>query len=339
VARQLAALGTFDSRTAQEIFVRSEGNPFYVEELATLWATGQSSVPEVARDAAEVRLAPLPTDDRAVIRLLAALGRPASFELIQILAGRPSDDLLETLRRAVDAGLLTVDPQTAGYRFRHALLTEAVTADFLPGERTALHQSIARSLEDDPALATGPGEIAYHQAGVGDFDAALVSYVAAADAAARIYAFADAAVCLQRALELWSRVSDPDRRTRRSRADLLSRAAEYLALTDDFDRATALAQAALSEPDVAEHPQRRAEVWRRIAWYRVMASDGPGIFAAFDAAAAALETAAAVTGRARLAAEDALVRVFGLVRKRGPGWIGRWPLLMPSATWALVVSL
>ena len=310
VVQQLAALGTFDSRAAQEIFERSEGNPFYVEELATLWATGQSSVPEAVRDAAEVRVASLPASDRAVLRILAALGRPASFDLIQILTDRPSPDLLEMLRRAVDGGLLTVDPQTAAYQFRHALLAEAVTADFLPGEQTALHQSIARSLEDDPAQSTGPGEIAYHQAGAGDLEAALVSYVAAADAVARIYAFGDAAECLQRALELWSRVSDPARRAGTSRADLLSRAAEFVALTDDFDRATALAQAALSEPDVAEHPQRRADVWRRIAWYRVMASDGPGIFAAFDAAAAALDTAAAATGRARLAAEDALVRAF-----------------------------
>ena len=310
VVQQLAALGIFDSRAAQEIFERSEGNPFYVEELATLWATGQSSVPEAVRDAAEVRVASLPASDRDALRILAALGRPASFDLMQILTDRQSRDLLEMLRRAVDAGLLTVDPQTAAYRFRHALLAEAVTADFLPGEQTALHQSIARSMEDDPALSTGPGEIAYHQAGAGDLEAALVSYVAAADAVARIYAFGDAAECLQRALELWSRVSDPARRAGTSRADLLSRAAEFVALTDDFDRATALAQAALSEPDVAEHPQRRADVWRRIAWYRVMASDGPGIFAAFDAAAAALDTAAAATGRARLAAEDALVRAF-----------------------------
>jgi DNA-binding CsgD family transcriptional regulator/tetratricopeptide (TPR) repeat protein len=310
VARQLAALGSFDSRAAQEIFLRSEGNPFYVEELATLWATGQPTVPEVVRDAAEVRLASLPNTDRDVIRMLAALGRPAGFDLIQILTDRSSSELVEMLRRAVDAGLLTVDPGTDTYRFRHALLAEAVAADFLPGERTAHHQAIARSLELDPSLSTGPGELAYHQASAGNLDAALVCYVAAADAAARIYAFGDAAEGLQRALELWSRVSDAAQRVGTSRADLLSRSAEFAALVDDFDRATALAQAALAEPDVADHPQRRAEVWRRIAWYRVMASDGPGIFAAFDTAAAALETAAAATGRARLAAEDALVRAF-----------------------------
>jgi predicted ATPase len=136
VRQQLAALGTFDSSASQEIFLRSEGNPFYVEELAAVWATGQAAVPEVVRDTAEVRVALLPSSDRDVVRLLAALGRPATFELIQILSGRPAPELLAMLRRAVEVGLFIVDPQAATYRFRHALLAEAVTADFLPGERT-----------------------------------------------------------------------------------------------------------------------------------------------------------------------------------------------------------
>jgi hypothetical protein len=45
----LNALGTFDSHAAQEIFLHSEGNPFYVEELAALWTTGQPRVPATSR--------------------------------------------------------------------------------------------------------------------------------------------------------------------------------------------------------------------------------------------------------------------------------------------------
>jgi predicted ATPase len=139
VAQQLAALGTFDLRASQEIFLRSEGNPLYVEELAAAWTTGHPTVPEVVRDAAEVRVALLPSSDRDVVRLLAALGRPATFDLIQILSGHPPAELLAILHRAVEAGLFMVDPPTVTYRFRHALLAEAVTADLLPGEggRTA----------------------------------------------------------------------------------------------------------------------------------------------------------------------------------------------------------
>jgi predicted ATPase/DNA-binding CsgD family transcriptional regulator len=308
VSQQLAALGTFDARASQEIFLRSEGNPFYVEELASLWAAGQTRVPEVVRDAAEVRAASLATDDLNVVRLLAALARPARFELIQLLSGRPPPELLTTLRRAVDAGLLTVDSETAAYRFRHSLLAEAVTSDFLPGERAAVHHVIARALVDEPALSTGPGELGYHQEAAGEVDAALVSYVAAAEAATRVYAFGDAAECLERALELWSRVADPAWRTGTTRTDLLSRAAEFTSLVGEFDRATALARATLSEPDVAARAERQAETWRRIAWYRLLASDGPGAFAAYESAAAALEAQPRAIGQARLAAEGAVAR-------------------------------
>jgi DNA-binding CsgD family transcriptional regulator/tetratricopeptide (TPR) repeat protein len=310
VAQQLAALGTFDLRASQEIFLRSEGNPFYVEELAAAWTTGHAAVPEVVRDAAEVRVALLPTSDRDVVRLLATLGRPATFDLIESLSGHPPAELLAILRRAVEAGLFMVDLPTATYRFRHALLAEAVTADFLPGERAELHQDIARALAADLTLSTGPGEIGYHQAAAGEFDAALMSYIAAANAAAQIYAFGDAAQFLQSALELWNRASDPAGRAGRSRADLLSHAAEFIALAGEFDRATALARATLSEPEIAAHGERRAEVWRRIAWYRLMASDGPGVFGAYESAAAALESTPDTRSRARLAAEDAMARAI-----------------------------
>jgi tetratricopeptide (TPR) repeat protein len=250
----------------------------------------------------------LPSRDRDVVRLLAALGRPATFELIQILSGHPPAELLAMPRRAVEAGLFMVDTPTATYRFRHALLAEAVTADFLPGERAELHQDIARALAADPTLSTGPGEIGYHQAAAGEFDAALMSYIAAADAAARIYAFGDAAQFLQSALELWSRVPDASGRAGRSRADLLCQAAEHVSQTSEFDRATALARASLGEPEVDGNAERCAKVWSRIAWYRCLASDGPGMFAAYDMAAAVLGAEPKAAGRARVAAEDAVAR-------------------------------
>ena len=78
VTTQLASLGTFDRRQAQEIYRRSEGNPFYVEELAALWSEGDQRVPEAVRNLADVRVGQLEPRVREMVRLLAALGRPAS---------------------------------------------------------------------------------------------------------------------------------------------------------------------------------------------------------------------------------------------------------------------
>ncbi len=208
VIAQLASLGTFDGRQAGEIYRRSEGNPFYVEELAAIWSEGELRVPEAVRNLADVRVGQLEPQARDLVRLLAAVGRPATFELLDVLSSDSTEELLGALHSAVDSGILTVDRATSTYRFRHALFAEAVLDQFLPGERAAVHGIIAAVLAQRPDLSTGPGELGYHQAAAGDLQAALVSYLAAAEEAERVYAFGEAGEYLERVLELWARVPD-----------------------------------------------------------------------------------------------------------------------------------
>ena len=53
------------------------------------------------------------------------------------------------MREAAGHQLLAFD-EPGGYRFRHALLREAVYADLMPGERTRLHARIASLLAGVP---------------------------------------------------------------------------------------------------------------------------------------------------------------------------------------------
>jgi DNA-binding CsgD family transcriptional regulator/tetratricopeptide (TPR) repeat protein len=306
VIAQLDSLGTFDRRQAREIYRRSEGNPFYVEELAAIWSEGDLHVPEAVRNLADVRVGQLEPQVRDMVRLLAAVGRPATFELLELLSTDPSDKLLAALHSAVDSAILTVDRETSAYRFRHALLAEAVLDQFLPGERAAVHGIIAGALAQQPALSTGPGELGYHQAAAGDLQAALVSYVAAAEEAERVYAFGQAGEYLQRELELRARVPDAAVATGRSRGDVLVGVAQNLGRAGDFDRAVAYATAALAEPEIAGDPERGADLWQRIARYHLQDGNGPPAFAAYQAAATLLDSAPPARGRSRLAADHAL---------------------------------
>ena len=61
--------------------------------------------------------------------------------------------LAATLREAVSHHLLVVDGD--GYRFRHALLHEAIAGDVLPGERERIHAAFAATIERRPELAAG----------------------------------------------------------------------------------------------------------------------------------------------------------------------------------------
>jgi tetratricopeptide (TPR) repeat protein len=186
------------------------------------------------------------------------------------------------------------------------LLSDGVLDQFLPGERAAVHATIAEVLAERPALSTGPGELGYHQAQAGDLPAALASHLAAADDAERVYAFADAAAYLERALELWSGVPQAAERTRRSRGDVLVDIAQNLGGAGDFDRAVAYATAALAEPEIAGDSERGAELWQRIARYHLQDGNGQPAFTAYQTAAKLLDSAFQAQGRSRLAAEHAL---------------------------------
>ncbi len=72
---------------------------------------------------------------------------------------RPADDAYEeAVREAAGQQLLAPDGP-AGFRFRHALLREAIYGDLMPGERTRLHAKLASLLAGVPGAAA---ELAHH---------------------------------------------------------------------------------------------------------------------------------------------------------------------------------
>jgi predicted ATPase len=111
-----------------------------------------------------------------------------------------------SLRRAVDRGVLVGDPATGTFRFRHALLADAVYATVLPGEREALHERLAEALTRDGTA--NPAELAPHWAAAGRPTEALVASVAAARQAEAAFAVPEALAHLERALTLWPSVPD-----------------------------------------------------------------------------------------------------------------------------------
>src|SRR5271166_2673543 len=103
-------------------------------------------------------------------------------------------------RELAAARLLAEDTTGGGgHRPRHALLGEAVAAGLLPGERAVLHERAARVLARDPALAA---EVAGHWQAAGRPAEEFPARVAAAEAAERVFGYAEAAVHWQRASEL-----------------------------------------------------------------------------------------------------------------------------------------
>ncbi|MGZ4278536.1 MAG: ATP-binding protein [Solirubrobacteraceae bacterium] len=194
-----------ESRVLARLHARSGGNPFFAEELLAATAPGAG-----LREVLSARLARLPDDARAVLRVAATAGRGPGDRLVAAAAALPDATLRGALRAAVAERVLVTDAD--GCAFRHALLREAAGADLLPGDRAAVHIALACALRADPRLAgdAPAAELAHHWMAAHRLPEALAASVQAGLEAERLLAFADAEQHFEVALEIWGLVEDPE---------------------------------------------------------------------------------------------------------------------------------
>jgi predicted ATPase len=197
---------------AEAIVARSEGNPFYVEELLAAGDPAQPGMSSSLRDILAARLDNLPESAKEVLQIAAAAGRRVDHRLLEVVAHLPEDELQAGLRAAVEGEALVPDADGYGYRFRHALLQEAAHEQLLPGERTRLHRAFAEALKQDPSLAAGGSasvhaELAHHALAAHDVDLAFTSLVLAGQRARDLFAYAEAQQHFEPAVELRQQVS------------------------------------------------------------------------------------------------------------------------------------
>ncbi|MFE0386461.1 ATP-binding protein [Streptomyces bungoensis] len=209
VARQIAGILATEPDPAQvdEIFDRSDGNAFFVEELAVAACEGCcTGLTDSLRDLLLVRVEALPESTQQVARVIAEGGCTVEYGLIAAVARLTEDDLIEALRAAVGANILTVTPAGDGYRFRHALVREAVADDLLPGERSRLNRRYAEAVEADATLLPADERVmrlAGHWYHARDAARALPAVLDASVVARRRHAYTEQLRLLERAMELW----------------------------------------------------------------------------------------------------------------------------------------
>nr|WP_235192909.1 helix-turn-helix transcriptional regulator [Streptomyces viridochromogenes] len=221
VGRQVAGILATEPDPAQvdEIFERSDGNAFFVEELAVAAHEGScTGLTDSLRDLLLVRVERLPESAQRVARIVAEGGSTVEHRLLAAVAGLAEDDLIEALRAAVNANILIAAPGGDGYRFRHSLVREAVGDDLLPGERSRLNRRYAEALEADPTLVPADERVMrlasywYH---AHDPAKALPAVLDASVTARRRHAHSEQLRLLERAMELWDTAPEEVRATLR----------------------------------------------------------------------------------------------------------------------------
>jgi DNA-binding CsgD family transcriptional regulator len=189
-----------------ELYARSEGNPFYTEQLVAGALTGEPGgglgrLPGRLAELLAARTGGGGPDARAALAALAVAGRPLTEGQLRDVAGLGAEALRDGLHELADARLLGETAGGGRYRVRHALLAESVAAGLLPGERMVLHERMARALAA-PGEEGLAAEAADHWAAIGNDAEERRARLTAAAAAERVFGFAEAAAHWQRAIEL-----------------------------------------------------------------------------------------------------------------------------------------
>lgn len=171
----------------QRIVQATEGNPFAVIELARCAALDNARLPDSAAEAITARLCDVPDEALALLRWLALDGDTTDLRTVDALTTLAQTPTYAALDRALEAGVLVLSG--ARYRFRHALVRQALIGQLPPHQRVKMHRAIATQLADKDAA---PAHIARHWLEGGRPRDALPWLLAAARDAVRLAAFSDA---------------------------------------------------------------------------------------------------------------------------------------------------
>jgi DNA-binding NarL/FixJ family response regulator len=273
LSQQVAAIrgAAVDPALVEDLLERSDGNPFFTEELLAASSSSGAGLPQSLRDALLLRVEGLSQPAQSLLRVAAAAGRTIDHSLLAVSADLPDDELNEGLREAVAGYVLVHDSESTGYSFRHALLREAVYEDLLPGERRLLHISLANALEEQPELAGSrtacAAELAYHWRGAHELAKALPASIRAGMEAEAVRALAEASLHYERALEIWDVAADTAGELPLDKIEVTRRAADAESLGGDRDRAVALARSVLDMIDERDDPIAAALAHERLGRY------------------------------------------------------------------------
>jgi DNA-binding CsgD family transcriptional regulator len=271
--------------TLNTLVERAEGNAYYAEELLTASSDADGTLPTGLAALLLSRVERLSDAAQRVLRVASVAGGGADH-LVRAASGLPDDAYEAALREAAGHQLLAPDGPD-GYRFRHALLREAVYGDLMPGERTRLHARLASLLSGVPGAAA---ELAHHSMASHDIPGAFTASLRAGNEAERLGAPAEAHRHYDLALELWVRVEGAEQIAGMTRGKLGLKSALAAAASGDVPGAVHALRRIRERVSGPAGPEESAElrcrVGERLAYYLLQGENARWYAEALDVAEA-----------------------------------------------------
>lgn len=288
-------------RTA--IYERTEGLPFFVEELATALVEGEALVersgmlelaseadlplPEGVVDAVLARTEKLRISHADAVEYAAVLGVQVDLSALAALAGPGEVDPL------LEAGLL-LESELEVASFRHALVQDSLYRTIPWSRRRERHRRAAEVLQERRAP---PMLVADHWVAAHEPRRARPLLLEAAERWCAVHAYRDAATATRRALALWPEVEDPD-----------ARLASLARLAECAERSGELSEAAKTWADIALRWRKVGDAAAAAAAHR-RAANAADLLGDRESTASSRTEAAAAFSEAGAPAEAAAERL------------------------------
>ncbi len=203
-----------------KIYQHTEGNPFYVEEVAkglvddglVIWREGKWHFPTLEKvrlppsvqEAVWRRIGHLGRDTQTLLRQAAVLGQVFRFDDLREMSGLSECQVLERLDAALERQLVQEVRGDTELCFCHAEIHQVLYADLSPLRHRLLHRQAGESLERraQPEPERFAEELAHHFDEAGEFKRAIGYSIEAARQAQAAYANEAALSWYKRTLEM-----------------------------------------------------------------------------------------------------------------------------------------
>jgi len=207
----------------QLILEKTEGNPFFMEELVQTLAEegvltgergryrlerspGELHVPATVQGVLAARIDRLPPEEKDLLQTLAVIGKEFSAGLLRRVAERSEDDLYRGLSHLQSGEFIYEQPALPEpeYIFKHALTQEVAYQSLLVERRALLHQRTGQAIEElhRDALDAHYGKLAHHYGRTDNTPKAVEYLRLAGEQAVERSAYVEAIGQLRRGVEL-----------------------------------------------------------------------------------------------------------------------------------------
>jgi predicted ATPase/class 3 adenylate cyclase len=227
----------------QFILAKTEGNPFFMEEIVqelveqgvlvrdprrvgtahlNVGVTGRSPlptdlhIPTTVQAVLAARIDRLPPEEKALLQTLSVIGKEFSWSLLKHVVDKPEDAVQGWLSHLQAAEFIYEQPAfpDVEYTFKHALTQEVAYNSVLQERRKALHERTAQAIEAlyHARLEDYYGELAHHYSRSGNTQKAVDYLHRAGQQAVQRSALAEATTHFTTALEFLQTLTETPER-------------------------------------------------------------------------------------------------------------------------------